>query len=218
MQETEFMNLWKSLDERMNETLHLNRLQAEEITRLKIKSLLGSIRPSKVFAVVVGLFWIAFVDVLLVATFHVAGPLFWWSALFQVVLCKVAVGIYVYQLILVEQTDLSEPILRTQERLAWLKASTLWVARILFLQLPAWTTFYLSWTTLRYGHPVGLAIQAVATGLATFAAVWLFVQIREKNRNTRWFRLLFSGREWEPLLKSMDLLEQIRGYQGTRTS
>lgn len=218
MQETEFLNMWKSLDERITENLHLNRIQAEEITRLKIRSLLSSMRPIKVFALAVGVVWIVWVDGLLVVTFGNASPFFWWSALFQVVLCKMAVGIYLYQLLLLAGTDIAEPVLETQARLARLKATTLSVTRILFLQLPAWTTFYLTPAMLRDSSLLGLMIQFLVTASTVVAAGWLFTHIREKNKDARWFRVLFSGREWDPLLKSLELLDQTRDYQGTRTS
>ena len=43
-----------------------------------------------------------------------------------------------------------------------------------------------------------------------WAALWLFHNIRYQNRDKRWFRMLFKGRERTPLLRSMALLEEVQ--------
>ena len=52
----------------------------------------------------------------------------------------------------------------------------------------------------------------------TFIAIWLFVNIKYENRNKKWFQLIFSGKEWIPLMKSMELLEQVDDYKGQNAS
>ena len=128
-------------------------------------------------------------------------------------LTTLAIGVYLYQLILIHQADISEPILATQDKLARLKSSTLWVARLLFLQLPVWTTFYWNKSMLENGNMVLYIIQIIVTLLFTFLAVWLFRNIRYENRNKKWFKLIFSGNEWSPVIRSMELLSQVDEYK-----
>ena len=52
----------------------------------------------------------------------------------------------------------------------------------------------------------------------TFIAIWLFFNIKYENRNKEWFQLIFTGKEWSPLMKSMELLEQLKDYKGQNTS
>lgn len=216
MEDIEIIKLWKSYDQRLQESLVLNRQHTEEITRLKAQSFLSSMRPIKVFTVLAGILWVALVDMVLVNNFRTLSSFFLVSMGIQVLLTKLAIGIYLYQLILLHQTDVSEPILATQERIARLQSSTIWVTRLLFLQLPVWTTFFLTWNTLVYA-PIGLLILQVAiTALFTWAAIWLFINIRYENRHKRWFRLLFRGREWDPMLKAMEVLGQISEYKGEK--
>jgi hypothetical protein len=56
-------------------------------------------------------------------------------------------------------------------------------------------------------------IQGIITLLFTYFAVWLFFNIKYENRNRRWFQLIFRGKEWQPILQSMELLNQIEKYQ-----
>jgi len=213
MEDTEIINLWKSYDKKLEENLSLNRQNAEEITKMKVQSFLASMNPLKIFTILVGAVWVGFVDVLIINLFFVANPIFLISAGVQVLLTKLSVGIYLYQLILIHQIDLSEPILATQEKLAGLKTSTLWVARILFLQLPVWTTFYWNKSMLENGNIVLYTIQIAVTLSFTFLAVWLFRNIKYENRDKKWFRIIFNGNEWNAVIKSMELLSQIDEYR-----
>jgi hypothetical protein len=56
-------------------------------------------------------------------------------------------------------------------------------------------------------------MQIAITLIFTVTAVWLFINIRFENRNQKWFRVLFRGKEWTPLMKAMDLLEQTNEYK-----
>jgi hypothetical protein len=87
------------------------------------------------------------------------------------------------------------------------------VPRILFLQLPAWTTF--SWHTgmVHDGNIFLLTIQGIVSVFSVFAAIWLFKNISYENRDKKWFRLLFSGKEWDPIEKSIELIKQIEEYK-----
>jgi len=213
MEDKELIHLWKSYDQKLEETLVLNRELATDITRIKVQRFMSSMKPVKIFAIIIGLCWVAFVDLLIVRLFHTASPFFLVSAGIQVLLTKLAIGIYLYQLILVQQVDIGEPVLATQEKLSRLRSSTLWVARLLFLQLPVWTTFYLNAAMLLHAGILPVLIQLLVTAAFVYLAVWLFFNIRYENRNKKWFRLIFGGREWDPIIRSMELLGQVRGYK-----
>ncbi len=213
MEDIEIINLWKSYDKKLEENLLLNRKNVEDITKMKVQSLLASMKLLKVFTILVGILWVGFLDVLIINLFHIASPFFLVSAGILVLLNKLAIGLYLYQLIVIRQVDISEPILATQDKLARLKSTTLLVTRILFLQLPLWTTFYWNQGMLENRNIVLLILQIVVTLLFTFAAVWLFRNIKYENRDKKWFRLIFNGKEWSPVIKSMELLSQIDEYR-----
>lgn len=213
MEDKEVMDLWRSYDRQLKEHLQLNRQNAEAITRLKVQSFLQSMRPGKIFAVVIGLGWVILVDVVLAGSFHYASWFFITSMGIQVLLSKIAIGVYLYQLIELNRTDVSEPILSTQQRIARLQSSTIWITRVLFLQLPVWTTFFWSQRFFDQNNRWLLALSVAMTVLFCWASIWLFVNIRFENRHKRWFRLLFRGQEWEPMLKAHELLEQVSEYR-----
>lgn len=213
MNDSELIALWKNYDEKLNESLSLNRKNAEEITRLKVSTLLSSMKPVKIALVIIGIIWVIAVDFIVINSIQVASVYFLVSMGLQSIITKLAIGIYCWQLAVMNRVSSDEPIFETQHKLAKLKTSTLNVTRLLFLQLPLWTTFFLSNEMLRNSPSALLLMQIVITLVFTFLAVWLFFTIRFENRNQKWFRILFKGKEWTPLMKAMDLLEQVSDYK-----
>lgn len=217
MEDLEIINIWKSYDKKLEENLSLNRKIAQDITQMKVKSYLASMKPIKIFTIVVGILWVGFGGVIVTNLFMFAftkvSKFFLFSAGIQLTLTAIAIGVYLYQLILIYQADINEPILSTQDKLARLKSSTLWVTRLLFLQLPVWTTFYLTESMFANGNTVLYVVQGLITFSFTYLALWLFFNIKYENKDKKWFRLIFEGKEWSPVMKSMNLLSQINDYR-----
>jgi len=216
MEDKDIIRLWKSYDKKLDESLVLNRKQAEEITRIKVKHIIASMTSIKWFTLITGILWVGFgtmiVGSLFLFAFQVVSKYFLFSAAIQLLLTAVAVIVYLYQIILIYRVDIIESVVETQQKLARLRSSTLWVTRVLFLQLPVWTTFY--WSNAMWEHaPIQVyLIQGIITGAFLFAAIWLFLNIKFENKDKKWFRLIFKGSEWDPILKSQDLLKQVNDY------
>jgi hypothetical protein len=213
MDDSELIALWKNYDEKLSENLSLNRKNAEDITRLKVGSLLSSMKPLKIILVIIGIIWVIAVDFIVINSLQVASVYFIVSMGLQSIITKLAIGIYCWQLAIMNRISTDEPIFETQQKLAKLKTSTLNVTRLLFLQSPLWTTFFLSNEILSNASVALLTMQIAITLIFTVIAVWLFINIRFENRNQKWFRVLFKGKEWTPLMKAMDLLEQTNEYK-----
>lgn len=213
MEDQAIIDLWKSYGQKLDESLQLNRKNAADISKMKVQSAVAGMQPLKLFTIIIGIVWVAFVDMMIVKGFSVASPFFLVSAGIQVLLTKIALGIYLYQVVLIRQVDISEPILAAQQQLSRLRSSTIWVTRILLLQLPVWTTFYWNKSMLDKGTTSQFVLQAIITLTFTFAAIWLFANIRYENRDKRWFRLIFNGKEWQPVIQAMELLREIESYK-----
>ncbi|RTQ46786.1 hypothetical protein EJV47_20645 [Hymenobacter gummosus] len=181
--------------------------------RPSLTRVLGPLRPAKLLGVVVGLAWVVAIDALLYHVWAVASPFFLVSAVVQVLLTKLMIGLYLYQLMLVQRVDVGHSVVAVQRRVARLRTSSLWVVRLGFLQLPAWATFFWTERLLREASPLQLAGLLIPALLFALAAGWLFVHVRYENRHQRWFQLLFRGPEWDPILRAMHLLEQTEDYQ-----
>ena len=217
MELNELKKLWQISNDHLEKSLILHQKTTEDITKIKVRSFLYSMRPVKIFTLVTGILWVLGVGTIIVNlalySFSNASLFFLCSAGIQVILTAIAIWIYVYQLILIEQVDLSEPIVATQEKLSKLKASTLWVTRILFLQLPLWTTFYWNDSMFENGTLMLWILQVIITLSFTFLAIWLFKNIKYENRDKKWFQWIFSGKEWQPIISSVELLNEVDKFK-----
>ena len=221
MNETELKLLWQATNEKVERSLRVNQKNADEITRLKAKDLLSSMKPTKVFALAVGIIWVMALGIILgkLIVNHLGeiSICFLLSATIQVLLTVVAIGVYVYQINLINKVDFSEPVLAIQEKVSRLKISTLNVSRLLFLQLPVWTTFYWNEKMFAAENWMLWILQGIVTLSFIYVALWLFFNIKYENRNKKWFQLIFRGKEWQPILQSMELLNQIEQFQEKST-
>lgn len=217
MNELELKKLWQTTNDKWEERFVIIEKNTEDIARMKVHSILGSMKPIKIFTLMAGILWVGIGAITLSSiylnSFAEANKFFLFSASIQVGLTATALYIYLYQLITIHQVDITDSILRTQNKLANLKISTLWVTRILFLQLPVWSTFWWNETMLSDWGILQWGITLFFTVLFTFIALWLFFNINYENRNKKWFQLIFKGKEWTPLIKSMELLEQVADYK-----
>ncbi|MDW3196785.1 MAG: hypothetical protein R8G66_30700 [Cytophagales bacterium] len=212
MQELELKALWETSNERLEESLNIP--QSVEIKRSRLQHYVASMKPLKIFATLVGCLWVGVgtyvLSNLFLNSFEQTSGFFLVSAALQVLITLIALIVYIHQLIGIYNINLSATILKTQRDLVSLKTSTLWVTRILFLQLPLWTTFYWNVSMLENGNWFLWILQGTVTMLFTITAVWLFFNIKYENRNKKWFRLIFNGKEWTPLMESMELLNKIK--------
>lgn len=217
MNEKELKLLWQSDNENLEGILRINKNNAEEITKLKIQNFLASMKPIKKFALIVGIIWVimtgSILSKLIVNQLNEFSLFFLFSAIIQVLLTAIAIGVYIYQIDLINKIDFSEPVLIIQEKVSKLKISTLNVTRLLFLQLPVWTTFYWSEKMFVIENWLLWILQGLITLSFTYLAVWLFFNIKYENQNKKWFQWIFRGKEWQPILQSMELLKQIDEYK-----
>lgn len=217
MNENDLKLLWQSANEKLEDNFRVAKVNTEDITKMKVHGFLSSMKPAKIFTLIVGIVWVLLLGTvlvnLLIHAYDKVSLFFLYSAAIQVVITAIAVAVYIYQLDLISRTDFSQPVLTIQENLSKLKLSTLNVTRILFLQLPVWTTFYLSEKMFANGNIFLWVIQGLITILFTCLAVWLFININFQNRNKKWFKWIFGGKEWNPIIQSVELLNQIEVYQ-----
>jgi len=217
MNELELKKLWQTTYDKLEESIVKYIKNTDDITHVKVHSIIGSMKPIKIFTLLVGFLWVGIGGIALSSiylnSFSEANKFFLFSASIQVGLTAAALFVYLYQLITIYQVDITDPIIKTQEKLANLKSTTLWVTRLLFLQLPVWTTFWWNETMLKDWGILQWIVILFFTFSFTIIAIWLFFNIKFENRNKKWFQLIFSGKEWTPLMKSMELLEQVEEYK-----
>lgn len=220
MNELELKRLWQITSDNLEKSSAINKKNTDDIMQVKVFSILGSMKPIKIFTLLVGILWVGIGIIALssiyLTAFSEANKFFLFSATVQVLLTAIALFIYIYQLIKIYQVEIYDTILQTQKNLAQLKISTLWVARILFLQLPVWTTFWWNESMLTEWNYFQWGMTLFITASFAILALWLFFNIKYENRNKKWFKLIFTGKEWTPLMKAIEMLEQLGHYRSDK--
>lgn len=217
MEEAQLKELWQSSNARLEQNIQITKQQAEDITKIKVVSLLSSIKPFKLLAVMTGLLWVVIggiiCTILFINAYDYTSPFFLFSYSLQLLITAIALVIYIYQTVLIYQVNISDSVIDTQLKLTQLKSSSLWIARLLFLQLPLWTTFYWNKHMLQNGNIILWMLQISVTLSFSIIGLWLFYNIKYENKDKKWFKLIFSGREWHTVLKAIEMNKEIEEFK-----
>ena len=213
MNDTDLKYLWQIGNEQIAISQKSDKTSLDNLTKRNVSHFLSSMKPIKIFTLLVGLLWVLGIGyVLLKLTINAYDQVslyFLYSAYFQVMLTAMAVIIYIIQLSTLYSIDFNKPIVILQKTLIKLKASTLNVTKILILQLPFWTTFYWNESMFKNGTLALFIIQGTVTLSFTYLAIWLFFNLTFENADKWWFKLLLQDKEWEPLITSIDILNDM---------
>jgi len=213
MNDTDLKNLWQAGNEQIAISQKSDKTSLDKLTKRNVSHFLSSMKPIKIFTLLVGLLWVFGIGYVLIKlsinAYDQVSLYFLYSAYFQVMLTAMALILYIIQLSTLYSIDFDKPVVILQKTLMKLKASTLNVTRILILQLPFWTTFYLNESMFKNGTLPLFILQGAVTISFTFLSLWLFFHLKFENADKWWFKLLLQGKEWEPLITSIGILNDM---------
>ena len=213
MNDTDLKYLWQTSNEQIAISQKSDKTSLDYLTKRNVSHFLSSMKPIKIFTLLVGLLWVFSIGYVLIKltinAYDQVSLYFLYSAYFQVMLTAMAVIFYLIQLSTLYSIDFNNPVFILQKTLISLKASTLNVTRILILQLPFWTTFYWNESMFKNGTLPLFILQGAATISFTYLAIWLFFHLKIENADKWWFKLLLQGKEWEPLITSIVILNDM---------
>lgn len=220
MEDKQLNEIWQQYDEKLQEARILNLQswvlniqQFEFMQKEKAGRKLQAVTGIKIVAIILGLAW-GFL--LLFLVWH---SLEWQKLFFVISLSAIAlftlyaVAVYISHLVLIRQVNNEDAVLTRQEKISRLQASTLQVCRILFLQMPFYCFWFLTPKMLQEDLWKNLLITLPITIAFTILAIWLYRNINVRNSNKKWFRILFSSREWTYPVKALKMLEEIEEYK-----
>jgi hypothetical protein len=213
MNDTDLKYLWQTSNEQIAISQKSDKTSLDKLTKRNVSHFLSSMKPIKIFTLLVGLLWVFSIGYVLIKltinAYDQVSLYFLYSAYFQVMLTAVAAILYIIQLSTLYSIDFNKPVVILQKKLINLKASTLNVTRILILQLPFWTTFYWNESMFKNGTLPLFIFQGAVTITFTYLSLWLFFHLKFENADKWWFKLLLQGKEWEPLITSINILNEM---------
>jgi len=213
MDNLEIINLWKKYDEKLEKTLSINYKLVSELQQQKAKRALRPARNYKIIAVIVGVIYVAMITYFLYHLSSFASIFIIGSVSIHLVVMLIAIGMYIRQLVLINEIDQSENIIYMQQKMATLQSSTVKVIGICFLQFPIFSTWNINFELI-YDRPLAFwLIQVPIMGLFTYIGIWFYKNLDIKNIDKRWFRMMFWGAEWSAILKSGRFLKEIESFE-----
>jgi hypothetical protein len=189
----------------------LNSKTFEYLQLHKAQSRLRSMAYFKTGAILLGILWVLFLGELVYGN-HGRNLYFSVSAGMIMLFSILAIAVYVKHIVLINEINTSDNVIQVQEKLTELQTSTIKGVRILWLQLPFYTTFFWSREWMAADMKFWL-IAFPITLLFAAIAIWLYRNISYRNSDKKWFRVLFAGREWTPMIKAANYLKEIQDFR-----
>lgn len=216
MQESDLKQIWDAYDDKLESVLQINHRILHELTVTKASKAIRKTKAAKYLGIILGILWVLFLDSLAIIGWVSGNWLFSTSLIVISLLTKIAIGTYIYHLILIHQIDHAHSVISVQERIAKLKTSSIQVTRIMALQLPFWTTWYLNTELLNSAAPFYAIVNILVVSLFCYFAYWLYTHIKVEYLDRKWMKWLFSDNEWKQLNYAGQLLDQLSDYPEDR--
>jgi hypothetical protein len=212
METQELKNAWNASDKNLEKLWSLNMRCIEMVQTQKAKSKLNLLAIFKSAAVLLGILYVLLLGILVYGN-HFKNLYFTFSIGVIMVINAVTIAVYIKHIVLIRQINYSESIIDAQKKLAELQTSTINIGRILWLQLPFWSTWFWNSKWIM-NNSVNFLLTAFPIALFfAFVAVWLFKNISLKNSNKKWFRILFSSTEWTSVTKAIAFISEIDEFK-----
>jgi len=213
MDDMELKNLWQAYDQKLERSLSLNLHIMQELQKQKARSVLRPLRAFKSLMIVFGIIWISILGLLVSHAFTYQGIFFALSGGAIILFNVFGIAIYIYHIVLIQQVDNSDTVIGAQKKLATLQASSIQAVRIMFLQTPFYGTFFYSPAMLASFSVINWVVAIAVTGLLIWISIWLYRNIDYKNVDKKWFKHLFSGWEWNGVIKARAFLDEIAEFE-----
>ncbi len=207
------LKIWSSYDQKLEEVLTLNKEIAYEITRSNLNRTINSMRLPKSILLALGIPYTIILGLITWTTFKAGAFIMTLGfGIISLIMYAIIIG-YIYHLFLIAKINREESISEVQKRIAELKVSSFNIARLAIIQLPFWSVCWISIEAIKNSPFIyGGVNLAVFLGL-TYVSYWVYKNLAIDNANSKINKVIFSGNEWEPILKSSDILEQLKEYE-----
>lgn len=213
MDNIELQNIWKTYDHKIEQLIVINKDIAVNLSKQQLNQQIGKLYRPKWIAIFIGipytLLLIVVTTIASMAKAYFVAIGFGTIALIMTLLLLH----YCYQLYLISQVRNNEEVLPTQQQLSKLRISSFKSLRLSVFQLPFWSICWVSVDALKESPFIYGGVNLLVFSLLTYIAYWLYDQLSYKHEKSKIRDFFLSGREWEPILKSAEILEQIKEYQ-----
>lgn len=217
MENIDFINIWKEQNTKIEQALALNKKLLREIVDGKVKSVVRSLTLLKSTLLSFEILYVIALAGLIgfaISHYSPAWNYFIVSVAAVFVINLYAAITYIKHLVWLSQINYNDTIADTQQKLSELQLSIIQLTRIMYLQTPFFTTFYLSsnWFPQLTPWPYTL-FQLLLTGAAVYSSWWVYRNMTIDNLGNKLVKNLLNGSGRETVQKAMDFYKEIEDYK-----
>jgi len=212
MSTDEFQLIWKAYDVKLEKSLQLNLRLLQEVQSQKARSVLRLLIASRATGIVIGMIYLV---LLVIAFWYVrTQPVMAVSFGVFIVCTVIAIGMYMREIGVIGKISYGDNIIDTQQKLADIQSSIIWTLRIGWVQLPFWSTFFVSNELLRKGGREFWMIQILITLFLTILAVILYKNITLENaQKKKWVKGMIRGAGMKSVIRAMEFMQEIEDFK-----
>jgi hypothetical protein len=218
MQDDYLMKIWQVNDPQIDHFLEIDEPAFEKLQREKAKLQLNKLIVPKLTGILLGLGWVGFMILLISLSMRYSsvslGEIFFVGSLGIIaVTTAIAVFLYVKDLFTIRQIGNDDSVVAIQQRLVELQCSVIKSVRIMWLQLPFYTTWYLNYDMLLHGSILFYIVQVLVTGGAVWLSAWLFRNIRYENRHKERLWSFMRGYGFSSVFRAIEFMAEIEHFK-----
>ena len=217
MKNIEFINIWKEQNAKIEKTLAINKILLKEtIGRKAESSLKGLVRltTAGIIAFVFYLLILGYALFYAISNYSSANNYFIVSVLAIALINIKGFADYIKHLVWTKNLNYDGSVMEIQKQLSKLQLSIIDHSKIMCLQFPFFTTFFLSdaWFPQDVGLPY-IIFQIMLTGSFIYFSFWLYKNHKPENLNKKWFRNLIAGSGGKYVEKAIEFYREMEEFE-----
>ncbi|HTE23573.1 hypothetical protein [Flavitalea sp.] len=217
MEEVNFVLLWKEQYEKIDQSLQINRRLLKDSLHQKAETALQSVVRTKQIGIAIAIIYLILLGLVLsyaIVHYSSAANYFIVSMGAIFIININALYDYIRHLVWAGAIDYSGSITVIQQQLNRLQLSIARHIRVTFLQLPFWSTFYLSdrWFPSEMGWGY-IVFQCLLTLSFVTIALYLYKKLRLENLDRQWVRSVLSGAGGKKVRNAIEFYTEIENFK-----
>jgi len=216
MENIELINIWKEQNAKIEKTLVINEFLLKEAINVKVRSSLKSLIKLKITGIIAFILYLLLLGYALVYAFSNYSSA--WNYFIVSISAIALVNIkgfadYIKHLVWTKNINIDGSVMKIQKQLSKLQLSIIDHAKIMCLQFPFFTTFYLSdnWFPQDVGLPY-IIFQIILTGSFIYFSIWLYKKHKPENLDKKWFRNMIAGSGGKSVMKAMEFYMEMEEF------
>lgn len=217
MEIAEILDVWKSQHEKVEFSLKLNRELLESSIHRKAELALQPLIKLKTIVIAITipyLLILAFALFFAVRNYDSSKSYFIVSVSAILLVNIKALIDYITHLRMAKKIDFNDTVVKVQQQLSALQFSIINHGKIMCLQFPFFTTFYLSnkWFPDEIGFGY-IIFQILLTGTFIYVSYHLYKSQTIENINKKWFRKMIAVSGGNSVLKAIDFYKELEQFK-----